>query len=275
MLSTLFFSFVGSLIICMALIPPLMAVASRLHVLDVPTDARRLHSDPVPRLVASRSASPRSPAMLVGPQGRHRRGGLLGGVVILLFGMWDDRVSLPYPSSFSVRCWRPCWSCGRDISTSTSFPVLESDIPLWLSYPLTLFVIVGITNAVNLADGLDGLAGGLSLLSCAGMACLAYVHSGNQTVTLLMVPLLGGLLGFLRFNTYPARIFMGDAGSQFLGFFMAVSAIVLTDPEQGPYTPVLGLFLLGLPLLDTAGVMIQRLKEGRSPVRGRSQPPPP
>ena len=96
------------------------------------------------------------------------------------------------------------------------------------------------------------------------MACLAYL-GGDQTVALLMMPVLGGLLGFLRFNTYPARIFMGDAGSQFLGFFMAVSAIVLTDPQRGPYTPALGLFLLGLPLLDTIGVMLQRLKEGRSP----------
>jgi UDP-GlcNAc:undecaprenyl-phosphate GlcNAc-1-phosphate transferase len=80
----------------------------------------------------------------------------------------------------------------------------------------------------------------------------------------LMVPVLGGLLGFLRFNTYPARIFMGDAGSQFLGFYLGVCAIVLTDLTRGPYSPALMSLICGLPILDTAGVMIQRLADGRS-----------
>jgi UDP-GlcNAc:undecaprenyl-phosphate GlcNAc-1-phosphate transferase len=81
----------------------------------------------------------------------------------------------------------------------------------------------------------------------------------------MMVAVLGGLLGFLRFNTYPARIFMGDAGSQFLGFYLCLCAIVLTDPARGSYSPALLGFIWGLPILDTAGVMVQRLAEGRSP----------
>jgi UDP-GlcNAc:undecaprenyl-phosphate GlcNAc-1-phosphate transferase len=137
-------------------------------------------------------------------------------------------------------------------------------MPAWLSVLGSVTFIVAVTNAINLADGLDGLAGGLTLLSFSGMACLAYL-AGDHVVLLMMVSILGGLLGFLRFNTYPARIFMGDAGSQFLGFYLAVTAIVLTDPLRGPYTPALGLLLLGLPMLDTLGVIVQRLKEGRLP----------
>ncbi|HBH80185.1 MAG TPA: hypothetical protein DDY39_10195, partial [Nitrospira sp.] len=137
----------------------------------------------------------------------------------------------------------------------------------WISVPLTLMVIVGVTNAVNLSDGLDGLAGGLSLLSFAGIAYLAF-QANESLLALLMVSILGGLLGFLRFNTYPARIFMGDAGSQFLGHYLAVAAILLTDATRTAYSPLLALFLWGVPLLDTAGVMIHRYLQGRSPFIG-------
>src|SRR5262245_31395049 len=85
---------------------------------------------------------------------------------------------------------------------------------------------------------------------------------------MLTVPFLGGMLGFLRYNTYPARIFMGDGGSQLLGFIMGVLAILLTDSTRGPFSPALSLFLLGLPFLDTLGVSAQRLAEGRSPFIG-------
>ena len=265
MISTLFFSFVGSLIICMALIPPLMATASRLQFLDVPKDQRRVHSNPVAKVGGIAFGIGTFAAMLIwAPKDDIVVAALFGGLVILLFGMWDDRVGLPYMIKFVGQALGGAVVMWQGAIHINFLPFLETELPLWLAYPLTLLIIIAVTNAVNLADGLDGLAGGLSLLSFAGMACLAYL-SGDQTVTLLMVPVLGGLLGFLRFNTYPARIFMGDAGSQFLGFFMAVAAIVLTDPQRGPYTPPLGLFLLGLPLLDTVGVMLQRLKEGRSP----------
>jgi UDP-GlcNAc:undecaprenyl-phosphate GlcNAc-1-phosphate transferase len=83
-----------------------------------------------------------------------------------------------------------------------------------------------------------------------------------------MLAVLGGLLGFLRFNTYPAKIFMGDAGSQFLGHYLAVAAILLTDSSRTMYSPLLALFIWGVPLLDTIGVMGQRLMEGRSPFVG-------
>ncbi len=265
MVSTLFFSFVGSLLICMALIPPLMATASRLQFLDIPKDQRRVHANPVAKIGGIAFGIGTFSAMLIwAPKDDIVVAGLLGGVTILLFGMWDDRVGLPYTIKFLGQTLGALVVIWQGNIHLNALPFVDAELPLWIAYPLTILIIVGVTNAVNLADGLDGLAGGLSLLSFAGMACLAYL-SGDQTVTLLMVPVLGGLLGFLRFNTYPARIFMGDAGSQFLGFFMAVSAIVLTDPQRGPYTPPLGLLLLGLPLLDTIGVMLQRLKEGRSP----------
>ncbi len=137
-----------------------------------------------------------------------------------------------------------------------------------------MLFLVAVSNAVNLTDGLDGLAGGLSFLTLCGIAYLAYL-SHDSTVLLLTVPFLGGLLGFLRYNTYPARIFMGDSGSQLLGFMMGVLAILLTDSPRGPFSPVLALLLLGLPFLDTLGVIGQRLARGTISFYRRSDPSPP
>lgn len=249
----------------MALIPPLMTFATRLQFVDVPSEQRKIHSGSVPKVGGIAFAVGTFLTMLVWvPKEEVVTSVLLGGLIILGFGMWDDRVNLPYSlkilgqmAAGLIVLWY-----GRVILTSV--PFVDDEIAFALGAPLTLVIVVGVTNAINLADGLDGLAGGLSLISFAGMACLAYLIE-DHLVMWLMVPILGALLGFLRFNTYPARIFMGDAGSQFLGFYLALSAIVLTDSYRGPYTPSLVLFLLGVPPLDTLGVMLQRIKEGRSP----------
>jgi len=145
--------------------------------------------------------------------------------------------------------------------------LLDAELPMWIGVPVTVVFLVAVSNALNLSDGLDGLAGGLSFLTLCGIAYLAYL-SNDSTVLLLTVPFLGSLLGFLRYNTYPARIFMGDGGSQLLGFIMGVVAILLTNSTSGPFSPALSLFLLGLPFLDTLGVAVQRLVEGRSPFIG-------
>jgi UDP-GlcNAc:undecaprenyl-phosphate GlcNAc-1-phosphate transferase len=127
-----------------------------------------------------------------------------------------------------------------------------------------VFVLLGVTNAINLADGLDGLAGGTSLLSFSAIAILAYL-ADNSVVLLSCLAVMGSITGFLRFNTYPAVIFMGDGGSQFLGFSLCVLAIMLTQNELSPLSPALPLFLVGLPILDTLLVMAQRIRAGRSP----------
>ena len=261
----LFFSFLGSLVICMALIPVLMATAGRLQFVDLPGD-RKIHHAPMAKVGGLAFAVGTFVAMLLwAPKDPIVTAGLLGGAVILIFGAWDDRVGLGYKAKFLgqlVAAAVVVWVGGVHLTT---VPFLgDVLLPLWVAVPLTLLLLVAVTNALNLADGLDGLAGGLSLLSFVGMAFLAYLAS-DWVVMSMMVPVLGGLLGFLRFNTYPARIFMGDAGSQFLGFYLGLCAIVLTDSSRGPYSPALIGFIWGLPILDTAGVMVQRVLERRSP----------
>jgi len=261
----MFFSFLGSLVICMALIPVLMATAGRLQFIDLPSD-RKVHHAPMAKVGGLAFAAGTFVAMLLwAPKDPIITAGLVGGAVILLFGAWDDRVGLGYKVKFLGQLLAAVvviWVGGVHLST---LPFMgETPLPLWIAVPVTLFLLVAVTNALNLADGLDGLAGGLSLLSFVGMAFLAYL-AGDWVVMSMTVSVLGGLLGFLRFNTYPARIFMGDAGSQLLGFYLGLCAIVLTDPSRGPYSPALISFIWGLPILDTAGVMVQRLMERRSP----------
>ena len=266
--SGLFFSFMTSLFICMALIPPLRLLAGRFHIMDQPGE-RKVHQYPVPRVggIAFAVGACASIAWWA-PKDSTTLSVLFGGLVILGFGVWDDRANLGYRIKLLGQLVAALAVIFFGGVRFESIPFLvDTELPMWVGIPATVFFLVAVSNAVNLTDGLDGLAGGLSFLTLCGIAYLAYL-SNDSTVLLLTVPFLGGLLGFLRYNTYPARIFMGDGGSQLLGFIMGVLAILLTDSARGPFSPALSLFLLGLPFLDTLGVSAQRLAEGRSPFIG-------
>ncbi|HSQ49902.1 MAG TPA: MraY family glycosyltransferase, partial [Nitrospiraceae bacterium] len=226
--TSLFFSFMGSLIICMALIPALTASAWRWQFVDVPRE-RHAHDAPIAKIGGIAFAIATIAAVLLwAPKDQLILSSLLGGAVIVLFGMWDDRVNLNPRMKLIGQVLAAAIVVGLAGVRLTAVPFVDDAVlPAWVAVPLTLVMIVGVTNAVNLADGLDGLAGGLSLISFAGIAYLAY-QADEPLLVLLMVSVLGGLLGFLRFNTYPAKIFMGDAGSQFLGHYLAMAAILLT-----------------------------------------------
>jgi UDP-GlcNAc:undecaprenyl-phosphate GlcNAc-1-phosphate transferase len=133
----------------------------------------------------------------------------------------------------------------------------------WFSWPLTLFWIVGITNAVNLSDGLDGLAAGISAVAC-GVIVVFAIHSGQVVMAVLMLALLGSLSGFLFFNFNPARIFLGDCGSMFLGFTIA-SASVMCSIKSATFVGIaLPVLALGIPIFDTLFCMLRRIIERRS-----------
>jgi UDP-GlcNAc:undecaprenyl-phosphate GlcNAc-1-phosphate transferase len=261
----LLLAFVIAMSITMALIPVLTRLAGRMHVLDAP-GPRKVHVRPMPRvggiaMVAGALVpllywlhpDPRLPAFLA------------AALLLLLVGVWDDRAELGYLPKFvaqvaaavTVMAWG-----GVLVHSITLADRVE--LPLAVAVPLTLVFLVGVTNAINLADGLDGLAGGTTLLSCCAMALLALTIDEPFVATVSVV-VAGSILGFLRFNTYPARIFMGDGGSQFLGFTVAVLSVLLTQTTSTPISAALPILLLGLPILDTLSVMAQRVAEGRSP----------
>ncbi|MDT8388840.1 MAG: MraY family glycosyltransferase, partial [Thiogranum sp.] len=258
-------TFILALAVTMALIPPLMELATRLSLVDVP-DERKVHSTVVPRVGGI--------AMVIGvivplvlwlPLQAELVGLLAALTVILLFGAWDDSKDLDYRIKFAgqfLAAGIAVFIGGIKISV-LPFLGLEP-VSDYIAAPLTIVFLVGVTNAINLSDGLDGLAAGIALLSACAIGLLAYMGNGMNTV-LICFAISGVIFGFLRFNTFPARLFMGDTGSQFLGFMLGALSILLTQKTNTALNPLLPLFLLGVPIVDTAIVMLRRLREGRSP----------
>jgi len=258
------FAFIIALVITMLLIPPVMKWADKIGAIDVP-DARKVHTQAIPRvggiaMVAGTVIS----ILLLAELDQQVIAILAGFLVIWGFGLWDDKCNLNYKVKFLGQLLAVVivvtWG---DVIVRT-FPFIDGHIPDYLAIPLTLFALVGITNAINLSDGLDGLAGGTSLITISIVALLAY-DAGGEMVVLISMAVAGSILGFLRHNTHPARLFMGDTGSQFLGFSLGVLVIVLSQSVNSAMSPLIPLFVLGLPILDTMAVMGQRLYEKRSP----------
>jgi UDP-GlcNAc:undecaprenyl-phosphate GlcNAc-1-phosphate transferase len=257
--------FVLAMSFTMALIPLLMRWAVPLGILDHP-DARKVHTTAVPRVGGMAMGAGVLLSLLLWIASSRALQALWAGIAILLiFGVWDDRKSLaaaPKSAGQALAALVMMHWGGLSIASLTLSERLM--LPGWISLPLTFLFLVGGTNAFNLADGLDGLAGGMALLCLCGTALLAYTV-GNNAVGSVALVLVGALIGFLRFNTHPARVFMGDGGSQMLGFCAAVLVLLLTQDQQIPLSTALPLLLLGIPIIDTLMVMSVRLLLGHSP----------
>jgi UDP-GlcNAc:undecaprenyl-phosphate GlcNAc-1-phosphate transferase len=260
------FSFISALFVTMVLVPPLMRLAAPMRLLDVP-DARKIHTELVPRCGGLAIASGiLLPILMWLPKDGAMTAVLSGALVVFLFGLWDDIKDLDY----RIKLTGQILALGIAINGGVvleHYPFAGLDpVSVWLAYPATALIVLGVTNAINLTDGLDGLAAGCTLLTLAMIAFLAY-QAGNDPVLLLSITVMGGILGFLRYNTHPAIVFLGDAGSQFLGFITAALTIFLVERVNQALSPALPLLLLGLPILDTLWVVTLRLAKGRSPFR--------
>jgi UDP-GlcNAc:undecaprenyl-phosphate/decaprenyl-phosphate GlcNAc-1-phosphate transferase len=257
--------FMVAMLISVVMVPGLIRLAVPFGLVDEPNE-RKVHTVSIPRVGGiAISFGALIPIFVWADLTQELVAYLLGSLIIVVFGIWDDRKELGYKTklfgqilAISVFIY---W--GQLYIQWLPFQGL-SIAPLWLSILLTYFSLLGITNAVNLTDGLDGLAGGTSLISLTGICLLAFA-SGSESLVVLCLAVCGSIFGFLRYNTHPARIFMGDTGSQFLGFTVGVAAVLLTQQANTALSPVLPLILLGLPILDTLTVMTRRIMQKRSP----------
>jgi len=143
------------------------------------------------------------------------------------------------------------------------------DLPVWASLFFTIFVVIVITNGFNLIDGIDGLAGGIGLISSLSFGAIALIMEQND-MALIAFTLSGALVGFLKFNTFPARIFMGDTGSLVVGMILSVLAIncikygLVTETHSLPHIgPLLAISLLAIPLFDSLRVFVVRAINGK------------
>jgi UDP-GlcNAc:undecaprenyl-phosphate GlcNAc-1-phosphate transferase len=185
---------------------------------------------------------------------------LIGGAIIVLIGALDDRFELTAKVKLLGQLIAAC------VVVAFGLRVELLNIPFgdsftfnmeWLSILVTILWIIGVTNAINLIDGLDGLAAGVSAIATATMLVMAIIM-GNIPVVLLCCVLLGSIIGFLFFNFYPAKIFMGDSGALFLGFALATLSI-LGFKQAAFVSFVVPLLILGVPLSDTLFAIIRRI----------------
>lgn len=258
-------------LIAFLLTPVVKALAHKVGAVDVPKDERRMHSRPIPRMggLAIFLGFILS-ALLFVELSSQIRGMLLGGAIIVVLGIFDDIYALPALPKFFIQIVAALIAVyhGNVIQVLSNPNVFSSD-PYWVlgawSIPMTVIWIVAITNAVNLIDGLDGLAVGVATISSLTMLVIAMLVS-DGVVALIMAALAGSCLGFMPYNLNPAKIFMGDTGSTFLGFILATMSIQGLFKFYTIISFAVPFLMLGLPIFDTCFAVFRRLSKGQNPM---------
>lgn len=250
--------------------PIIRAFAKKVGAVDTPKDERRMHSEPVPLLGGlAIILSYILTVLLFAEIDRQVQGMLLGGVIIAILGLVDDIFPLNAILKLCVQIVAACIAVyfGNVIEFITN-PTPFGDSLYWnlgiLSVPITIFWIVAITNAVNLIDGLDGLAVGVSAINAGSLLVIALLVA-EQNVSILVAALLGACLGFIPYNLNPAKIFMGDTGATFLGYILAVISIQGLFKSYAIISFIVPFLILGLPIFDIASAFFRRVLSGQKP----------
>ena len=255
-----------SFLVAVITTPIVKELAQKVGAVDDPNKdkdpERRMHSRPIPRMGGLAIFLGFLVSVLLFVElDRQIRGLLLGAVIIVILGIFDDIYDLPAKLKLLVQIVAA-------LVAVFSGNVIEHmfTVPLgWLAIPVSVIWIVGVTNAVNLIDGLDGLACGVSTISSMTLLVIALVMHEAQT-PVLVAALVGGCLGFLPYNLNPAKIFMGDTGSTFLGFALGVISIQGLFKHYMFISFVVPFLMLGLPIFDTCFAFIRRIAHGQSPM---------
>lgn len=280
--------------------PLVVKLATHLKIIDGTGEERRVHEIPTPRiggigvffgfafalfavlgiaLAAPDALFPSIKHLAVGARleamtdqfdAVHKLVGLLfGSMLILGVGVWDDIMQMRPRNKLLAQVVVALISMlygfiipgvqnPFDHNPSTNW----IDFPLYVSVPLTLLWYVGMMNAINFIDGLDGLLSGVTAISSLFLFVISVMH-GNPTVALVVIALAGASLGFLPYNFNPARIFLGDAGSLFIGYVFATVSIIGASKTAIAISVVVPLVVLALPVLDTAAAIVRRAKAGK------------
>lgn len=257
--------------VCFAVTPAVKKLAAAVGAMDRPGESRRVHTTPIPRMGGLAIFLGFLAGVLLCTEiTLPLRGILLGSVLIVLLGAADDLWNLNPWLKLAVQAAAAAVAIahGLEIRILSDPRILGETIPLGaLSAPITFVWIVGITNALNLIDGLDGLAAGVSGIGCASMLAVSLFLPGTTGVSVLLGALGGACLGFLPYNRNPARIFMGDTGALLLGYVLATSSVLGLFKMYTIVTFAVPLLALALPLSDTLFAVVRRLCQGKSPLR--------
>ena len=265
-------AFLVSLLIAYLMTPPVKDFASRVGAIDVPKDERRVHDHPIPRMggIAIFLGFVISLLLFVN-MSTQVMGLLVGAVIIAVMGAVDDIVNLRpmVKLAFQLLAAIVAVRSGLvfDVISNPNVFAEETTIEIgFLSVPLTILWIVGCTNAMNLIDGLDGLAVGVAAISSTSMLIVSLLVA-EPVVSVILAALTGACLGFMPYNMNPAKIFMGDVGSQLLGFVLATASIMGLFKMHAIFTFFVPMLSLALPLTDTLFAFCRRISHGQSPFR--------
>ena len=271
MIAVILLPLVVALVISFLSTPIVKSFAYKLGAIDVPKDERRMNKVHIPRMggLAIFLGFIISVLLFVEVDDQ-MKGILLGSVIIVVMGIIDDITPLRASLKFVIQILAALIPVYYGVQiTCISNPNLFSDNPYWnfgwLSIPITVIWFVGLTNAVNLIDGLDGLAIGVSSISALTMLAIAILVAEPQ-VAVIMAALVGACIGFMPYNMNPAKIFMGDTGSTFLGYILACITIQGLFKFYAVISFVVPFLILGLPIFDTMFAIIRRISHGQNPM---------
>lgn len=255
-------TFVLSLALGLYLTPLVRTAAVRFNVLDRADGDLKQQREPVPYLggiaiyltflMTLALVFEFEPALL---------GLLLGGTLVTMLGLFDDLRVLPPRIKFGGQLLA-CW-----VVIKSGILIELTFIPEWLAVPLTVIWLVGMTNAFNIIDVSDGLSGGVAAVAGSVLFLIALLH-GDRLIAITTLALVAAILAFLRFNWPPARMYLGDTGSLFIGFMLGALAMIGRYTERHPLALLAPLLILSVPLLDTTLVSVARIRRGRSPFQG-------
>lgn len=273
-------AFLLAFITAFVVTPHTMRLAKKVGAIDIPNN-RKAHKKPVPRLggIAIISGFLVSTVYLMlvfnventmTLQNTEiiKLAGFFIGIIVLLIGCFiDDIKNIPALVKLAIQviAATAVIMCGVRID-SFVLPFINNNIELSnvVSYLLTLAWIVGITNAINLIDGLDGLSSGIALISSISMMVIFTLNGSPLISIVLITAIAGGIVGFLPFNFNPAKTFIGDTGSNFLGYSLAVISILGVAKTYTAIVIIAPIIILGLPIFDTLFAIIRRLVKGKS-----------
>lgn len=261
--------FLWAFLISVFAIPSIIHIAHSKNLLNEP-NGRTMHAFLTPRLGGMAIFSGFLSALIIFGRMDYGVQQLIAGCIVLFFiGLKDDIVTVSAFKKFFVQILAAGIVVFMADIRITSFQGLFGlyDLETGISYGFTFLVIIGITNALNLIDGLDGLAGTIIIIISAVFGMYFFIYGGQKFGTYADVALclMGGILGFLRYNFHKAIIFMGDAGSLVCGFIIAVLAIQFVEMRPLEATPSIAMGVLIIPIWDTLRVTIIRLLKGISP----------
>ena len=259
--------FLVAFVVAAAVTPAAIKIAPKIGAMDIPKDERRMHKKPMPRFGGIAIYLGIMAALAVfALKDKGITSVMTGCTLIYMLGLIDDLKDLKPLVKLcgQIVCAAMVYIMGVRIEFITNYfgpgNMAFGDVACFI---ITVLWLIAITNAVNLIDGLDGLAAGIAAISALCIGYVAYIH-GQYVPTLAMMAIAGAALGFLPYNFNPAKIFMGDSGSELLGFSIAAVSILGTVKSATIVVVIIPALVLGLPIFDTVMAILRRLAKHQS-----------